>query len=276
MDSYNFPCSAPNCDFNTGDMPEAVTALALLQMHQTNNHVAAAATGSSVKPDKLTRPSITKGVNTEDWNFFIQRWDLYTDRCRLTGDDVVPQLLECCDTELTKDVYRTCGNNLTTISVVNLLATIKALSVTEENALVSRMLLAKMTQDRDEPVSSFLARLRGHAAVCKFQVKVPNCSHCNSAQSTVDYSEVMIRDSLCRGLEDQDIQNHVLSQEDQDMSLAMAVKLVTAKEAGKKSQQTLQDPLSVNAASRYSRKTRSGRSVKPPAWLKDYQTNIYD
>ena len=256
MDSYNFPCSAPNCDFNTGDMPEAVTALALLQMHQTNNHVAAAATGSSVKPDKLTRPSITKGVNTEDWNFFIQRWDLYTDRCRLTGDDVVPQLLECCDTELTKDVYRTCGNNLTTISVVNLLATIKALSVTEENALVSRMLLAKMTQDRDEPVSSFLARLRGHAAVCKFQVKVPNCSHCNSAQSTVDYSEVMIRDSLCRGLEDQDIQNHVLSQEDQDMSLAMAVKLVTAKEAGKKSQQTLQDPLSVNAASRYSRKTR--------------------
>ena len=108
MASYNFPCSAPNCDFNTGDMPEAVTALALLQMHQTNNHVAAAATGSSVKPDKLTRPSITKGVNTEDWNFFIQRWDLYTDRCRLTGDDVVPQLLECCDTELTKDVYRTC------------------------------------------------------------------------------------------------------------------------------------------------------------------------
>ena len=144
MASYNFPCSAPNCDFNTGDMPEAVTALALLQMHQTNNHVAAAATGSSVKPDKLTRPSITKGVNTEDWNFFIQRWDLYTDRCRLTGDDVVPQLLECCDTELTKDVYRTCGNNLTTISVVNLLATIKALSVTEENALVSRMLLAKL------------------------------------------------------------------------------------------------------------------------------------
>ena len=47
------------------------------------------------------------------------------------------------------------------------LAAIKILAVREENAMVAGVTLHKMQQDRDKPIRSFGARVRGPTAVLR-------------------------------------------------------------------------------------------------------------
>ncbi len=68
-----------------------------------------------------------------------------------------------------------------------------------------------MRQGRDEPVRAFGAKLRGQASICKF---IQKCSGC---EAIVDYTEAMVKDVLCRGLEDSDIQMDLLGDKNQDM-----------------------------------------------------------
>nr|KAG5707435.1 hypothetical protein BaRGS_011939 [Batillaria attramentaria] len=85
-----------------------------------------------------------------------------------------------------------------------------------------------MRQDRDEPVRAFAARLRGQAGVCNFRVNPSLACH-----AEVDYSNIMIRDVLIRGLEDEEIRLDILGESRQDMSLEDALQYVEAKESGK-------------------------------------------
>ena len=80
----------------------------------------------------------------------------------------------------------------------------KKLAVREENTMVARVTLHNMKQDRGEPVRAYGARLRGQASVCKF---TQQCTECDA---TVHYTEAMIKDVLCRGLDDAEIQMDLL------------------------------------------------------------------
>ena len=105
----------------------------------------------------------------------------------------------------------------------------KILAVREENVMVARVTLHNMKQDRGEPICAFGARLRGQAGVCKFTQQCTNC------QANVDYTETILRDVLCRGLEDSEIQLELLGYKNQDMTLEQILRFVEAKEAGKRS-----------------------------------------
>ena len=62
--------------------------------------------------------------------------------------------------------------------------------------MVVRVTLHNMKQDRDELERAYGARLKGQGSVCKFTQQCAGC------QANVDYTEAMVRDVLCRGLED--------------------------------------------------------------------------
>ena len=70
------------------------------------------------------------------------------------------------------------------------LEAIKKLAVREENAIVARVQLSDMKQDRDETIRNFGARLRGQASVCKFIRASPSCS------TEVKYTDNILRDVL--------------------------------------------------------------------------------
>ena len=91
----------------------------------------------------------------------------------------------------------------------------------------------EMTQDYEETVGSFSARLRGQAAVCDFTI---NCS-LSSCGNPTSYMEKMVAHQLTRGLADSSIQEEVLAHAAQtpDMDLDSTLKLVEAKETGKRS-----------------------------------------
>ena len=69
-----------------------------------------------------------------------------------------------------------------------------------------------MRQDRDEPIRAYGARLKGQASVCKFTQQCAGC------RTDVDYTEAILKDVLCRGLEDTEIQMNLLGDKNQDMT----------------------------------------------------------
>ena len=148
---------------------------------------------------------------------------------RITGKDRILQLLECCDESLRKDLTRSTISSLTEKTEDQVLEAIRILAVREENIMVARVTLSHMCQDRDETIRSFGARLQGQASVCMFTIDCPNCTH------KVDYTETIMRDVLCRGLQDSDIQLDLLGHTNQDMTLEEIFRFIEAKEAGKRS-----------------------------------------
>ena len=140
---------------------------------------------------------------------------------------------------------------------------IKTLAIREENTMVARVSLHNMRQDRDEPVCAFGARLRGQASVCKFTQQCPNC------EASVDYAEAMVKDVLCKGLEDSEIQMDLLGDKNQDTTLEQVLRFVEAKEAGKRSASRLLLPQATDAVARSS--YRKQKKTLP----KDQETCTY-
>ena len=88
---------------------------------------------------------------------------------------MVIQLLKCCEEQLRKDLTRNAGGSLTNKSMDKVMTAIKRLAVREENTMVACVQLHKMHQDWDETMSSFSARLRGQANICKSLIKCTGC-----------------------------------------------------------------------------------------------------
>ena len=174
----------------------------------------------------------------------MARFSTYKKLSNITAGNTSAQLIECCDEDLRFDLHRNHGN-MENDSEVNVIAAIKKLAVRAENIIVARVRLLNMKQDRDEPVRSFVARLKGQAGTCKYakQHKCTSCEH----ESEINYSEHTVRDVLARGLADNDIQIDLLGDPNQDMPLDQMVKLIEAKETGKESALQLSGNHSANA-----------------------------
>lgn len=159
---------------------------------------------STERAEKVKRPSITSAGTSATWDYFIHRWSKYSWSTKLGGQDLVIQLLECCDEQLRIDLTRNQGGSLAALPVGEVLTAIRTLAVREENVMVARVALHNMRQDREEPVRAFGARLRGQAAVCKFIKCGCGC------EAIVDYSKENVADVLCIGLADTEIQRDLL------------------------------------------------------------------
>lgn len=263
------PCTAPGCEVTFLDTlpPEALGPLIALHARTAHPPAATQATTPCTKAEKVRRPTISASGTSEDWLYFCQRWTEYKTATKLTGADIIIQLLECLDESLRKDITRTYGS-LTNESEEDALNHIKTLAVRPENVMVARVQLQNIQQDRDETVRSYCARLRGQASVCQFN-KSKTCA-CNR-DVVIDYSNEMVRDALIRGLEDEDIKLDVLGQCKQDMSLDETLVLIEAKESGKRSAgrllHTSNPPVATNATSSYRRRnnTQANQRNKPPA-----------
>ena len=146
--------------------------------------------------------------------YFVTSWDAYKTATRIADHDVTLQHLECCEDSLRKDLYRS-YSNIAMALAIDALTAIKTLAVKAENAMVSRITLPTVTQNREEAVRSFAARLRGQIKICKFS---KNCPH--NPFEAVNYTDYMVRDALIRGLGNSDIeQDVVLGHNNQDMTL---------------------------------------------------------
>ncbi len=229
-------CPIEGCEYETPDV-EPIIAAALITTHSTS-HRAPDRPTQAAKVEQVKRPCISSAGTTEDWHYFKSRWSDYARATRLEGTDKVIQLLECCDDQLRKDLTRNAGGSLTRMTEGEVFAAMKRLAVREENTMIARVTLHNMKQDRDEPIRAYGARLRGQASICKFTHR---CTGCEA------YTETVLRDVLCRGLENMDIQMDLLGDSNQEMTLEQILKFVEAKEAGKRSASRLLLPQATDA-----------------------------
>ena len=240
-------CLVDGCQWKTQDLKgEFANALSIaLQGHLQHSHPPSSDTIS--KPEKLPRPTVSKGISSEERGYFQRR--TYREATKLKGNDAQTQLLACCDTDLRRDLYRM-DRDIECKDIDTIMDKIKSLCVRKENIMVARLTLHNLHQDRDEGVRNFAARLRGQAEVCKFTAK---CT-CNPS-TDVSFMDQMIRDVLIRGLNDLDIQQEVLGHENQDLELEQTISLIEAKESGRRSQVSLIGE-SAHAASQSRKRTK--------------------
>ena len=157
-------CPIPRCEYTTPDLETAIVA-ALITAHSTF-HTA----GPAAKVEKVKRLTVAAAGSSEEWAYFLSRWNDYVAATKVTVRDKVIQLLECCDEPLRRDFTRSAGGSQTGKPVGDVLAAIKTLAVREENSMVARVALHNLRQDRVETVRSYGARLRGQADICKFLI----------------------------------------------------------------------------------------------------------
>ena len=119
-------CPFPGCD-HVSRHDEAAIVVELLTIHGLTHSAAA-----------------TPGGNMNE-----TRWGEYRDGTRLRGDDIVVQLLVCCDDDLRRDLTRSNGGSIVGYTEVNVFAAMKALAVRSENIMVARYALHDMRQGRE-------------------------------------------------------------------------------------------------------------------------------
>ena len=267
-------CPVAECTQTFQEDLDATVLLALLDLHAraAHGHPAAAAPQAPtprIKAETVKRPVISASGTEEEWRYFLQRWNIYKQATKLTGDDVLFQLLETCDEPLRRDLTRSHGD-LIGEPEQTVLQHMKKFAVRLENTMVARVQLQQLRQDRDEPIRAFAARLKGQASICKF---VRQCS-C-TPPSDVDYTSDIVRDCLIHGLYDDDIRLEILGQENQEMTLDQVLQISEAKESGKRSSNLLQGgapvtPTVASVRSTYRKQTatqlqRQNKSDAPPA-----------
>ena len=174
---------------------------------------------------------------------------------------VTTALFYCCTDELRTDLLRDIRSDVASMTEKDLLAAIKRLAVKEESTLVHRIRLSRMTQSPGTGIRSFLANLRGQAALCQYtaQCTEAGCTH------VYDFSEEIIKDNLIRGIADPEILADLLGDPKTDRSLDETVSFIAQKEQGKSTRSVVGDSAGAIHGTTQSQAPRTPAS-KSPCW----------
>ena len=244
-------CPRDNCEYHTEDVEIAI-AIQILQLHAEGHRVPAQAIPPAVaSANNIKRPSIESEISLEKFNYFVSRWTRYKNLSNLT-ENLQSQLLECCDEDLLLNLHRNHGETLNTMAEEVLIEEIKRLAVRGESTIISRVTLRGMFQDHQEDVRRFATRIKGQATLCNYTVK------CHTCDVDISYAEAEIKDQICAGLSDSEIQKDVLALRNQHPTLEELICYIEDKEAGKRSQSALSTPGNISKISEYRKsKTKS-------------------
>lgn len=213
-------CPIPGCNYRTPEGSSETVACTLLSAHSTI-HMGGR---TRVAPGpKLERPKVDSGLNQEEWNLFIRRWDAFVNGSGLDPVDCSTQLFQCASDSLGDSLLRS-NPGIMNRPTDELLASMRSLAVVAVATCVTRTDLMNMHQERDEQFRIFASRVRGKAETCNYKTK---CS-CNN---TVDFTDSIIRDILIAGIEDSDIRREILGVRDiLDIPINDIIALVESKE----------------------------------------------
>ena len=165
---------------------------------------------------------------------------MYKTGMNISGNMCATALFHCCDGDLLTDLMRDLQEDVSSMSEADVLAAIKRLAVKEESTLVQRIRLSRMTQAPGTPIRTFLATLKGQAALCQYTAKCrePGCQH------SYDYSTEIIKDNLIRGIADPEILSDLLGDPKTDRNLDETVCFIAQKEQGKATRAAVGDSTS--------------------------------
>ena len=105
-------CGTDGCEFVTED-GTLDQKLKHLELHTLQTHRAVQQQRQQSRPNKIETPKLKMGIGPDDFNFWLGRWNHYKRVNRLdAAQDIRDQLVNCCETELYRDLHNTLGTSL--------------------------------------------------------------------------------------------------------------------------------------------------------------------
>ena len=171
-------CSVEDCVFKTATgAPSWELMITLLNMHTQAVHGGAGLpqTPPTNNPrlDKLPRPTFTLNMSESQWSFTKLQWDNYIQQSVVSPAVQLMQLQAACDTSLRQRVFDT-GTYAALSTADQFLTKMKELAVIVVHKSIHLMNLWKMSQQSDEPIRAYSARVTATADMCGMIITCPN------------------------------------------------------------------------------------------------------
>eukprot|EP00111_Clytia_hemisphaerica_P020937 TCONS_00061733-protein len=193
-------CPVPGCEYQTPAGSSETVACTLLSANSTI-HMGGGRARIPSGP-KLDRPKVDSGLNQEEWNLFLRRWEAFVIGSGLEANNCSTQLFQCASQSLGDSLLRS-NPGIMNRPTNELLESMKSLAVVAVATCVTRTELMNMHQERDEQFRIFSSRVRGKAETCNYKTRC-------TCDNTIDFTDSIIRDVLIAGIEDSDIRREVL------------------------------------------------------------------
>ena len=240
--------------WETQKMTEA-GAIQMLAFHVSANHTGSEgkhqeqSSVSKSKLEKICRPKLVMGCDQGDFAFFKTEWDRYKVNSGEKDATVLrDHLLMCGDEELRKTVHRLYGSRLQAMTLEELMEALETTAVEKQSDLLNLVELLELTQDREEPIKKFVARVRGKAGICNLSIECPSC------HEKVSFSNNAILAAVVRGLYDAEILSKV-----KQLDLDNTIAFIEARETGHKSATALGKPAIQTQVVRVENQNKCGR-----------------
>ena len=229
-------CSLLSCSYTT----EAVATnladmLELLRIHTQTCHpvsTPAATPTRQVQAERVKRPLLNlteQALEQEDYEHFLYMFEQY--KSRLGQDqDGATLLRECLGTDVSRILFANFGEELSKFSEQEIKNHIVKSCVTQQTPQARSTELHRLRQESGQSVSTFMATLKSKARQCELKTECSNCHRMN------DFSDKTILTLFLRGLSDLELQQDLLAE--QDINLDKCMKIATARETAKRSQDT--------------------------------------
>ena len=224
-------CDDVECQYTT---PEGIPTWEILYTALTNHTRTAHPTPAAGQPgpqaqvqakpraEKVPRPQIKLGVGQDEFSYFKDEWTSYKRSCGITDEtETRDQLRAACNEDLRRNLFNCLGSKLKTLTEQQMMDEIQKLAVLAQNNLVKVVQLLALSQDREEPIRAFYARLKASASACELSVQ---CT-ATTCPEKVSYSNRMILDALVRGITDEEIREHVLAKTE-ELGLEETIKFI--------------------------------------------------
>ena len=140
-------------------------------------------------------------ASESQWAFFKNEWEIYKLRSGVTGSEATLELRAACTPQLQRALFDFLGQDtLAAVDESSLLTHIQQVAGKGKNTAVHRQEFYSMMQSPDEPIQTFVGKLRAKAAHCHFRT---TCSN-TSCKADISYSDSMVTDQMIVGLYDKD------------------------------------------------------------------------
>ena len=226
-------CPITDCNWRYESSFSEEQSFKLINIHVDKEHGNQQASSSvaASKAPKLQPPKIEAGVDCETWQAFKIRWNQYCRGSQLNEQMQSLQLFQCVSESLGNLLLKS-NPNITDCSPNDVMEAMEKLAVIPSAKSVTRAELTKMCQGNDEPIRTFAAKVQGKAQTCGFTTKF-TCT-CNK-ESSVNYTQEIIKDVLLAGIADADIQTTVFDVEGiEEKTVNEIVALIERKEKARK------------------------------------------
>ena len=200
---------------------------------------AGAAESSTYRSKKPDRPTVNVDIDEREWALFIDAWGMYKKMCHLAPTQVESIRLElraACSSDVNRMLFEYVGATTLDASTEDqMLVHIKSVAVKTVHKEVHRMTFSRMVQDQGESVTSYVARLKAQAFLCRYEIP---CTCCTPPKM-ISYAEEEVSQQLLAGLRNQEHLQKVMAEAESLTTLDLKVKRLQVLETTEESASSL-------------------------------------